>query len=365
MALLSTLFVAHAASSHEIEPSVVEVMVQDSTLVLTIDLSAESVLAGVDLSASTNTSSSDNEAEYDRLRALSPEALGAAFRDKWGNIKSNYYLNINNLKYDLNLLNLTIPEQNNPEIARTSTLTISADLPQGAEQFQFGWDPSYGLMVLRHSVENGGFAAYVEPGDLSPEIRLEITEPESNFTIFAKFIPVGFDHILPKGLDHILFVVGLFLFSTKWKPLLWQVSAFTVAHTITLALASLGVVTVSASIVEPLIALSIAYVAIENIFSTRLALWRPALIFAFGLLHGLGFASVLDEFGLPGAGLVAALVGFNVGVEVGQLVVIAICFGLVGIWFGNASWYRQRITIPASAVIALIGLWWTIERTFL
>ena len=142
-------------------------------------------------------------------------------------------------------------------------------------------------------------------------------------------------------------------------------TSFTLAHTVTLALGALGIVTIPGSIVEPIIAASIVYVAIENVFSNKLHAWRPVIIFVFGLLHGLGFASVLGEFGLPAGQFVAALIGFNVGVELGQLTVIALAFLTVGYWFGGKDWYRTRIAIPASLVIAAVGTYWFVERVFL
>ncbi|HGG63113.1 MAG TPA: HupE/UreJ family protein, partial [Rhodobacteraceae bacterium] len=188
---------------------------------------------------------------------------------------------------------------------------------------------------------------------------------QTGWQTFLHYIPVGFDHILPKVLDHILFVLGLFFLSTHLRPLLWQVTAFTLAHTVTLALGAMGWVTVPASIVEPLIAASITYVAIENVFTSGLSRWRPFVIFGFGLLHGLGFASVLGEFGIPDDQFFPALIAFNVGVELGQLTVISLAFLAVGMWFRNKPWYRSRISIPASVVIATIGAYWFFERVFL
>ena len=176
---------------------------------------------------------------------------------------------------------------------------------------------------------------------------------------------MGFDHILPKGLDHILFVLGLYFLSVRFGVLLWQISAFTVAHTVTLALGAMGLVTVPATIVEPLIAASIVFVAVENIASPKLHAWRPAVVFGFGLLHGLGFASVLGEFGLPQGQFIPALIGFNIGVELGQLTVIVIMILTLGLWFGSQSWFRTRIAVPASALIGIIGAWWCVERTLL
>jgi hydrogenase/urease accessory protein HupE len=181
-----------------------------------------------------------------------------------------------------------------------------------------------------------------------------------NRSIFG-YLRVGFIHIVPRGLDHILFVVGLFLLAPKLRPLLVQVSAFTVAHTLTLALSITGVLSLSLNIVEPLIALSIAIVAFENIITDKIKPWRPVLVFMFGLLHGLGFAGVLGDIGLPQGDFIWALILFNVGVELGQLFVL-LCAFIVCFFFMKKSWYRTGITKPASFLIGLVGLYWTLER---
>lgn len=179
--------------------------------------------------------------------------------------------------------------------------------------------------------------------------------------IARQYLWLGYTHILPKGLDHILFVLGLFLLSPRWKAMVMQVTAFTIAHSITLALSIYGVVSLPSRVVEPLIALSIAYVAIENLFTRDLKPWRLALVFMFGLLHGLGFAGVLQELGLPRDEFLTALVAFNLGVEAGQLTVIAAAL-LVVLPFMKKGWYHQRVVVPASIAIAMIGLYWTIVR---
>ena len=134
------------------------------------------------------------------------------------------------------------------------------------------------------------------------------------------------------------------------------------AHTVTLALATMGVVRLPPTIVEPLIALSIAWVAIENVLVDRLRPWRPFVVFGFGLLHGLGFAGALADVGLPAGELVPALLAFNVGVELGQLAVLAVAFLVVGPWV-RRPWYRRRLAVPASLAIAAVGLFWAVERT--
>jgi hypothetical protein len=143
--------------------------------------------------------------------------------------------------------------------------------------------------------------------------------------------------------------------------MLLQVTAFTIAHSITLGLSIYGVLSLPSGVVEPLIALSIAYVAIENLLTRELKPWRLALVFMFGLLHGLGFAGVLRELGLPREEFLTALVTFNLGVEGGQLTIIAAAMLAVAP-FMTKGWYRQRVVIPASVVIAAIGAYWFVTR---
>lgn len=158
---------------------------------------------------------------------------------------------------------------------------------------------------------------------------------------------------------------GIFLLSLRWRPVLLQVSTFTLAHSITLGLTMYGIVSLPARIVEPMIALSIAYVAIENVLIAELKPWRLALVFSFGLLHGMGFAGVLRELGLPRAQFLTALTTFNAGVEAGQLSVIAACSAAVMYWRRNPSSYRRLVVVPASLVIAATGVFWTIQRALL
>ena len=172
---------------------------------------------------------------------------------------------------------------------------------------------------------------------------------------------LGFRHIVPEGADHALFVLGLFLLTPHLLPLAKQVTAFTAAHTLTLTPAILGWVHVPAGLIEPAIAASIAFVAIENLFATRVGPWRLAVVFLFGLLHGLGFAAGLAELGLPAGRLATGIGGFAVGVEAGHLAVIAAAFLLLG-WTRNRPWYRTRVQVPCSVAIAAVACWWTVAR---
>ncbi len=179
--------------------------------------------------------------------------------------------------------------------------------------------------------------------------------------IARDYLALGYTHILPKGLDHLLFVLGLFLLRMRVRPILIQVTTFTIAHSITLGLTMVGFVSLPSRIVEPLIALSIAYVAIENLVTRELKPWRLALVFLFGLLHGMGFAGVLTGLGLPRGEFLTALLSFNLGVEAGQLTVIGLA-SLLLVWYRHQTWYRTRVVVPASIAIAGVGVYWTIAR---
>ena len=180
-------------------------------------------------------------------------------------------------------------------------------------------------------------------------------------TTFLSYLKQGFEHILPEGLDHILFVLGLFLLCRAWKPILIQVTTFTAAHTITLAVATLGYVSVDPKIVEPIIAASIAIVALENIFRPTYGKFRLLLVFIFGLIHGLGFAQRLIDERIPEGSVISALLGFNVGVELGQLAVIGLAVAAT-FWIKDEAKYRRWVVIPASALIALAGIAWAYQR---
>lgn len=178
------------------------------------------------------------------------------------------------------------------------------------------------------------------------------------------YFKIGFQHILPYGFDHILFVLGLFFLNPNIKSVFTQTTIFTLAHSLTLGLSMAGVIHPNSSVIEPIIALSILFVAVENIFTTKLKWWRLIIVFAFGLIHGCGFASALTDVGLPEGMYMQSLVMFNLGVEAGQIAVILLAWIFVVKWFKERTWYHERIVIPVSGLIGCIALYWTIERTF-
>ena len=359
-AILFSLKVA-AVKAHEISPSILDLSISSNVVQLKLRLSVEAILADVNLSETDNTNFSQNSFKYDELRSLNPEEIKNYFYNRWSDLAPLIQVNQSGRALELNFSELSVPEIGNLELTRISHLYIEAEL-NTKDPISFSWDPKFGPVVVRQMGVQNGITQFLQNGDKSDLIYFNDNVQYNKLNAFLDYIPVGFEHIIPKGWDHIIFVLGLFFFSTKLRPLVWQISAFTVAHTFTLALGSIGYIKIVPEIVEPLIALSIVFIAVENIFFDRLSKWRPIVIFIFGLLHGLGFASVLGEFGLPDGFFIAALLGFNLGVEIGQLTVVLLAFITLGYWFNKKDYYQISVANPISIIIGLVGAYWFIER---
>jgi hydrogenase/urease accessory protein HupE len=251
--------------------------------------------------------------------------------------------------------------------ATSVTIRLTGEVPvsAGAFTWNYGWTFASYAMTLRTAASENAATEWLDGGQTSKPFDIDShVAPPDRLRTAARYLALGYTHIVPLGLDHMLFVIGIYLLSGRIRSVLWQISAFTIAHSITLGLSMYGLIHVSPGIVEPLIALSIAYVAIENIFLSELKSWRVALVFAFGLLHGMGFAGALQELGLPRAEFATALLTFNLGVEAGQLSVIGAAFCLLGWHCAHRGWYRTRVVIPASGLIACTAIYWTVERLF-
>ena len=356
---------AGSLHAHEIRPSVADVSARDGFLHMIVRANLEAFLSKMDLSAIARTSQAEETGAYDRFRSFPSGALADAFRAQWPVFSRGLLLKAGGVLLKSELLSVEVGRVGDVELLRNSVLRLRAPLPEEAQTFTVGWKAQYGTLIVRHDIpEEGAYSGYLTKGTISDPIPVRGAVVKPAVTEFFEFVIVGFQHILPEGLDHILFVLGLFLLSLRLRPLLVQVTAFTIAHTVTLALASLGYIALPPGIVEPIIAGSIVYVAVENIFSSRLHFWRPAVVFAFGLVHGLGFAAALGETGLGGSRFLLRLVGFNVGVEAGQLAIIVPAFLLLATTFGGRPWFRARISIPVSIAIAFVGAYWALERIF-
>ena len=209
------------------------------------------------------------------------------------------------------------------------------------------------------------------PSEISPDVGVSVGTTEdsldalttSTSAVFVawRYITLGFEHIIPDGTDHALFVLGLFLLSPRLTTVLWQISAFTLAHTLTLTLTTCHVIGMPDNFVEPAIALSIALVGVENLFTTKIHSWRIVIAFLFGLVHGMGVATAFSEVGFSPDQLVSSLAAFTVGVEGGHIAVLAAAFLILG-WWRDKTWYRNGIVIPMSAMITVVALYWTVER---
>lgn len=353
-----------------VKPALIEISAYtNGTVEVEIRASIEALLTGINAQYK-NTQDAPNAAEYDELRIMQPDALKEQFLSFQGEMLEQIFLKADGKEVPLSISSVTVPEPGYTKIPRISIITLIVELDRNINKLQWYYPASFGdnAVRVRQVDEENEKWHWSEWQWLRKDRPSEPFSLQEIFTkrpiteVITSYMVVGFEHIVPRGSDHILFILGIFLLSIKIKPLLWQVTMFTVAHTITLGLSMNGVISLPANIVEPLIALSIVYVGVENIFAKQLHRSRLFLVFCFGLLHGLGFAGVLADFGMPDDDFATALISFNVGVELGQLAVISVAFLAAGLWFSARPWYRKVIVIPGSAAISVIGLFWTFER---
>ncbi len=328
---------------------------------------AVDVVCDLDALALGVASSADSEALAAEIEALDPDAREELAERLLVLLKRRLRVRFDGQP---DAFEVSLPERRQPppEGALPTALGLVARLsgrvPEQAQEVTFFASRSFPpvRLTVTRAGKAAGPAEMLESGGESWPIPL--VGPRSTATFAEtvhRYLVLGVTHILPGGLDHVLFVLGLALLSPRLGPLLAQVTAFTVAHTLTLALSSYGVVRLSPRVVEPLIALSIVYVAVENVVSPRLRASRLVLVFVFGLLHGLGFAGVLGELGLPEGRRLSALLAFNVGVELGQLAIIAGAVVLLAVWTRLGS-RREALVKPASIAIAAMGLFWFVQR---
>lgn len=357
-----------------VKPALVEINVDTKrAVVVEVRASIEALLTGIN-ARYKNTQDAPNADDYDDYRKMSAAELQQAFIGFHQKLLQSVYVQaIDNTGIEpvsLQITSVDIPPTGYTKVPRISLIRLSGRLPESAQALRWYYPAAFGDNAVRvRQVDKQDQQwhwsqwQWLRNDEVSQAFSLtEIVARQSRFEVIGSYITIGFEHIVPKGLDHILFILGLFLLSTHWRPLLWQVTMFTVAHTITLGLAMNNIVELPANIVEPLIALSIAYVGIENIFARTLHKSRLLLVFIFGLLHGLGFAGVLADFGMPQDDFVVALISFNIGVELGQLAVITMAFVVLRSWFKDQQLYHRVIVLPGSVFISITGVYLVLER---
>jgi len=363
------LFFIETSYAHELRPAIANFNIYEKDDIingnLSIRLNLEAIIAEIGIEHS-NTEKSKESKEYENLRNMSSFELLEKFNSKIKNFQKRIYLKSSNSDYNLTLININIPEVGNTNIIRDTIMDFNVKNLKD-DDLVFSWDKNLGSIILRvNSASNEAlYSKLIEAGKKSDWFSTISKSEESLIDNIKSYTQLGFKHIIPKGLDHILFVLALFLLSSKLKPLILQISIFTLAHTITLFLGVLNIIKISTIIVEPIIALSICFIAIENLFTENIKKMRPYIIFIFGLLHGLGFAGVLNEIGISDGQFISSLVSFNIGVELGQISIIILSYIFIALLFQKKSWYRNRVTRPLSLIIATVGFYWFIQRIFL
>ncbi len=354
--------------AHDIQPIIADLFMTDDQIQLDLSLNIEIALSDIDASLVTDTNDSKNADAYDALRQLKVTELKDEIRRNAKIFLDKVQVMVGDNRLALNIAGITVEDDIDLSLPRRTNIILTSALPSNDAPVVVGLDQTLGAFAIRQqdpSIDPDDlYTDLINAGQFSQPIPRggKVERPWQEIT--SQYIVSGIAHIIPKGLDHIIFIMGLFFFSPKWRPLLMQVTVFTLAHSFTLVLATLGLISISASIVEPLIALSIVWIGIENVIRPKIGVSRLAVIFTFGLLHGLGFAFVLGEVGLAGSAFVISLVAFNIGVELGQLLVLAPLL-VMGAFIGGHAKYHQRVEVPISSMIALIGLYWFIERVFL
>ena len=352
-----------------VRPALVEISLNtDGTYRIEVRASIEALLTGINANYK-NTQDSPMADAYDALRVLSKQELEKAFTPFKARFTEIVELRFDGEPAPLRITGLDIPEPGYTKVPRISLIVLEGQADRSASVVDWYYPASFGDNAVRvrqvdEVNEKWHWSQWQWLRDDQRSEPFSLTEVFTKVSVWkmvTTYLVSGFEHILPKGLDHILFIIGIFLLSLHLRPLLWQVTMFTVAHTITLGLAMAGYISLPDNIVEPLIALSIAYIGLENIWHKSLHKSRLALVFAFGLLHGMGFASVLKEFGMPDEDFLTALISFNVGVELGQLTIIMLAFAVVG-WLRHREYYRYAVIIPGSLAIMVTGLYWTVDR---
>lgn len=308
-----------------------------------------------------------SEADTARFLALEPERLARHERRTADWLTTSTYLTLDGKPIRIDRIEFPSRERLEQSARlkpgdKEASEPLRFTLPDpGAESIEIALPYRLGrtLLILRNGEDEAARNIFIEAGERSGPIAL--AEPPGHLQTIGTFLHQGIIHIVPLGLDHILFVISLAIVAMGFGRLLIYVSAFTLAHTLTLGLATFGVVSISPAVVEPLIALSIAVMALDNLRGARALRQRLGVVVFFGLLHGMGFAGALRELGLPQGQELSALLAFNIGVEIGQLLVIAAVFLLTG-WVRSKPWYHRRIVVPVSLFIGAVGAFWTLER---
>lgn len=328
------------------------------------------------------TKASGGSAQYYELSQLSTPLLHPRLSHVWQGLVSAIELKLNDTHLAWQLVGVKLPSESEEEFNSgltwpMTTLVMRAQLPDNFQhhrlsvtfQGSFKFEEPIALTV-DYQGTGSRMSRWLVRNQQSPQFYFTEKPPER--TLFSErikswgtYVWQGILHIVPNGWDHALFVLGLLLGAATFKQLTVLITAFTLAHSITLILVTFGAILSPVAYVELLIACSIVWVAAENILFKSHTWRRYLLVTVFGLLHGMGFAQALKALGLPTTGYIEALVSFNVGIEIAQLGIVAL--GWVGLKYSHSrlSTTKQRqanIITCGSVVIALVATFWVVER---
>ena len=352
-------------SAHEIKPAIVEFNKVKNQINIVLKFNAEAFLANIDASDYKETINFSNSIKYSELRLLPREILKEKVFESRDQIINSIFIKTSKKQLNLKLVEINVLEEKNIEKVRFTKVYLKTEIKFIETPITFSAKKIFGPLIFKNFSNidkdtDKPQSQWLKPGNQTSNLGiLQIKNNTTNFSILG--IWNGILQIILYGFDHILFILGLFFFSHKLKPLLIQVTTFTIAHSITLIFGGLGYITISPLIIEVIIAASIIWIGFENLFRKKMKVSRLGVIFTFGLIHGLGFASMFKPKGLEGTDYYLNLLSFNIGIELGLLITLLPLIILIPL-FNRLSWYRILIAMPASIIIALFGVEMFIDR---
>ena len=352
-------------SAHEIKPAIVEFNKVKNQINIVLKFNAEAFLANIDASDYKETINFSNSIKYSELRLLPGEILKKKVFESRDQIINSIFIKTSKKQLNLKLVEINVLEEKNIEKVRFTKVYLKTEIKFIETPITFSAKKIFGPLIFKNfsNIDKNTDkpqSQWLKPGNQTSNLGiLQVKNNTTNFSILG--IWNGILQIILYGFDHILFILGLFFFSHKLKPLLIQVTTFTIAHSITLIFGGLGYITISPLIIEVIIAASIIWIGFENLFRKKMKVSRLGVIFTFGLIHGLGFASMFKLKELEGTDYYLNLLSFNIGIELGQLITLLPLIILIPL-FNRLSWYRILIAMPASIIIALFGVEMFIDR---
>ncbi len=345
--LAGLLLPAGAASAHPVPFSYLDVQLQPSAVEVSLVAHIYDLAHDLQLSPPDRLLDASFVGERERAMQamlaprLSVAADGRVLMPQWG--QTEILRDRQSLRF-----HLTYPVRATP-----GSVSVNAAM--------FPYDPMHQTFVNMY--EGDTLTSQMILDGAHPHLDYFAGSRQGVFAVIEKFVPAGVHHILI-GPDHLLFLIGLLLLGGSIRQLLVVVTSFTVAHSITLSLAALNIVTPPARIIEPAIALSIVYVGADNLLASGGRDVRGWIAFTFGFIHGFGFANVLREMDLPRRALGWSLFSFNIGVEIGQLFVVVLVATAFTMLRQRSEWSRRHLAFAGSIVVIAAGTFWFVQRVF-